>query len=59
MAVNHFTQQLFPTRRLLATMVAVSFAGIMAAGAMALIAWIGLALLGFFSFRDKSRQKPF
>jgi len=46
MAVNHFTE-LFPTPRLLATMVAFSFAGIIAVGAMALIAWIGLALLGF------------
>jgi hypothetical protein len=37
MAVNHFTQ-LSPTRRLLATMVAFSFAGIIAVGAMAPIA---------------------
>jgi hypothetical protein len=47
MAINHFKQQLFPTARLLASMVALCFAGIAAASAMALISWIVLARLGF------------
>ena len=47
MTVNHFRQRLFPATRLCGSIVARSCAGIIAAGVMALISWVALALLGY------------
>jgi hypothetical protein len=48
MTVNHSTQrQPIPTTRLWPSIVVFSCVGIVAAGALALIGWIALALLGY------------
>jgi hypothetical protein len=47
MAVNYCRQQVIPTTRLWASIVALCCAGAVAASALALIGWIALALLGY------------
>jgi len=47
MTVNHSRQQPIPTKRLWPSIVVLSCVGIVAAGALALIGWIALALLGY------------
>jgi hypothetical protein len=46
MAANS-KQQLIPTKRLWSSIIMLSCVGIVAAGALALIGWIALALLGY------------
>jgi hypothetical protein len=47
MAVNYSRQQLIPTTRWWASVVALCCAGTIATGALGLMAWIALALLGY------------